>query len=354
MLAAAWLAGHAACDVTTSCLAPDASEARAIAGHRVEVRAEGARHVGMDGAGGGHLGIFWPAIDGAGYRIHVRIDDRPEVEIGWARMDEDRVPDEDELRALAAAVEVAVAPSGEHVAIRRRADEDWWVMHLLSAGPPFRSERSAHFAAASVAAGALDFSSLPSAEELAIAILRDPREGPSASMLLTLQDVPPGPPFDEELLAMWPDDPRVHGLVTARVRPDSGARPAYREAVVAKAMAGLRDRPGHAALEADVVAQSTRDPAALRALDEALVALFPRDDAAEALRVRLGARRDYAMAGDVRASALAAARAHLEDEGPARDRAATIYCACESTPCDEHARLFAAGAVPCEPPRRCR
>jgi hypothetical protein len=332
-LVAALLLGTA-CDCNCDWLTPDATRERRIGERVVEITAKGGRHVGVDGIGAPHaFGVLWPTIDGYGYTLRMKIDDRPEFELGTASFHRDRMPTEEELQALADAVEVTFSQNQDHVAYRRDATTGWRVLHLLPRGRAFDSEKSDTFARQVVDASALDFSSLPSAEALGLEILRAPdrndRRGPFWE---ALAEQPTGGVWDQPLLDLWPGETRTQPLIEARVAPRSSSTPAFRAAAVSKALAGLRTNPGRADECARIVEASARAQD-LATLDAELVALFPRADIAEPLRRRLRATHsDVSRASfrnDARAKALADIGNVRPDHQVAFGRAVRVVQACE-------------------------
>jgi hypothetical protein len=293
--------------------APDAERIRQIGDHRVKVIAEGTRRFGVDGVGAPHaFGVLWPTIDGYGYTVHLSLDDREEIELGTARFSEERMPTEQELQALADAVEVALSPNAQHLAYRKDATSGWRVLHVLSHGRPFDSKHSDVFARDVVAASALDFSELPSSQAIALAMLASPSERARANALWrALEVMPPGPPWDEAMLAIWPEDAHTQPMMERRARPHAGGTAAFRAKLLEKALACLVPHGAHITEAADVISKS-EDAQALRTLDAKLLELYPQTAVDRTLARRARETREDASRAAFRAQVRAEAVAEIQ------------------------------------------
>jgi|GEM_PF-3061417 len=334
----------AACDIDCGWFAPDASRTRRVGGHEIEIEAQGTRHIGVEGIGAPHaFGILWPAIDGYGYHVDLRIGARPTVRVGSAGFPEDRLPTETELQRLADAVEVAFAPQGDHIAFRRAQTTGWRVLHLLPVGAPFASNDSDRLAEQVVAADALAFDSLAPAETIALRVLASADERRAHADIWAAVDAQPtGAPWDAALLAIWPTEMRAHAGLTRCVSPGSRSTDKFRTAAITAALDGLPSQPGHADLQSGLVRASQRDEA-IATLDAALLALLPRADVRSALRARLGERGEHAVDPALRtavaARALELLRSAGEDALLAEDSIALYE---EATGRDDAPELYAA------------
>jgi hypothetical protein len=184
---------------------------------------------------------------------------------------------------------------------------------MLSHGRPFDSAHSDVFARRIVEHGALDFRPLPSAEAIGLAILREPAQRREA-FFEALEKMPHGPPWDAELLAIWPEERRTQPLLEARVEPDSSSTPAFKSALVAKAIGELRDGSRHIEHATELIVASEREDALLT-LDTRLVALYPATDVGRFVEQRLTRTQRDASRAALRATARTKALAVLTDDG---------------------------------------
>lgn len=296
----------------SSCGTPEARVRRTVAGHAVEIEADGQVKVGMEGAGAPHagIGIFWPTLEGFGYALRLRVDDRDEVELGALHFGDERLPRKAELRQFAEAVELAFSPDGSHLAVRSTAGERWHVLHLLAKGPPFKSRHADAFGTAPRAGESLDFAALPTSEAIGLEMLAND-SSLSSGFRQALRELPVGPPWDHALLDRWRNrlyDDRTASMVAARLEPDSGVDPAWRQRALATAWEVFEKWNAGEGLR---VLAATEDEAVLRRADERLPRLFPRGDVTAPLLRRLEqTAKDPSRAG-LRAAARARALAEL-------------------------------------------
>lgn len=300
-----------ACQDCTWC-APDAERVRQIGEHRVKVLAEGTRRFGVDGVGAPHaFGVLWPTIEGYGYTVHLALDDREEIELGTASFSEERMPTEAELQTLADAVEVTLSSNAEHLAYRKDATSGWRVLHVLSHGRPFDSKHSDRFARDVIAASDLDLASLPPAQSIALEILASPQERARANALWrALEVMPPGPPWDEAMLAIWPEDEHTQPMMERRAHPHAGGLPAFRAKLLEKALGLITPHGAYVGRAADVIRKS-EDAQALRALDAKLLELYPETAVDRTLVERARETRGDASHAAFRAQLRAEAIAEL-------------------------------------------
>jgi hypothetical protein len=132
------------------------------------------------------------------------------------------------------------------------------------------------------ASHAPDWSAVSAPEEIAASLLSAPaRANPLLWQAVATQGY--GPPFDDLLLALWPDVPEANGLVLERARHAQLLPPAWRAAALGRALGVLS---GHALAAADLVV-ALDDADALAALDEALLTRWPDPEAARVIARRL-------------------------------------------------------------------
>lgn len=333
-----------ACHSCTVCT-PDAERTRRIDGHEVVITAEGTRRVGVEGAGAPHVfGVLWPTIEGYGYELRVRIDDRPEVELGTAGTGEDRMPTERELAAYADAVEVAFSPNGEHLVYRRDATTGWRLLHMLPKGRPFDAADSDRFARDIVPASALDLASVPSSRTIGLEILRrdEGEAGGDHARRRAFWDAlgaqPGGPPWDDALLVRWPGDSRAHVILVAHARPGSGSTDPFRDALITKAFEQLRADRRVAQRATDVVVATGRD-ARIRELESTLLGFWPEDGTTGPLVERLRATHDDRSRASLRDAGRDKALAVLtrgddaSTQEPTIDAAIDVYVAAAGEAC---------------------
>lgn len=316
------VAGVAACDIDCSWFAPDAERMRSVDGHAIRVEAQGTRHVGVDAIAAPHaFGVLWPVIDGYGYELSLRLDDRPEVGLGQATIGEERLPTEAELQVFADALEVGLSSDGDHLAYRRDDTTGWRVLHLLSVGIPFASNESDALAGSVVAADALDFAAFPRAQVIALRMLADSSGAPRAPGCVARGERAAGRrTLGCRVARDWPDEERAYDGLRRCVAPGSGSTDAFRRAAIAKALDGLRARPGHADAQSALIVASGRADAVVT-LDVTLLELAVRPDAARALKDRLDSRGSPAVSSVVRAGARTRALEILRGAGVDAQRA---------------------------------
>jgi hypothetical protein len=127
-------------------------------------------------------------------------------------------------------------------------------------------------------------------EAIAARAMAAPDAAQNELLWRVVAEQPYGPPLDEAVLARWPDSAEATSLTLERARHASLLRPEWRRAALARALDELGRKPVAAA---DLVT-ALGDPAALSALDDALLARWPAPDAAAEIARRL----DPASRGD--------------------------------------------------------
>lgn len=215
-------------------LASSAEAVREAGPHKVRLEAQAHREIGVGFLGAPHVGgIIFPTLDGDGYVVTLRVDDRSPITIAVTATTSQA--GEAELERALAAIAIEGSADGNHVAYNNDK-KGWAVLHLLPAGTPFDSPRSR--------VAAIDWASMPAPDAIALAAVRDGG--------------------NETILAQWPEpdaEPyarHVYEMLVARAEGSTYELCGFKRALLSEEVRG-RVRDKARALLAD---EKNRDEAA--------------------------------------------------------------------------------------------
>jgi len=303
----------------TAC-APSAVAERTAGAHRIRLEGQAAHEWGVDGFGAPHVGgVIWPTVKGAGYAIHMIVDDRPKLFVAA----DGKMPSKDELTRRVAALEVVSSPDDKHLGVRVDPAGNWRVVHLMPRGVPFESAQSD-------AGKEIAWDRYPPPEQIAMTEMREERCRPEKECGLlwsAVESQAPGAPIDDVLLEVWPAAERSRAIAVARAQPSANASPAWRRAAGDKALGALQASETRRSAFDLLIA--LEDPQALASLDRRLLELWKQEgeeDSHQAftmLESRLSPepkkKRGPPMATPERALVVAAARELIRKQKRTRD-----------------------------------